>query len=171
MGVIERYTAIVSALDGSLDPRDDDAFLAWLNSSSYSSSAQPDSSAKTAPPTTEDVAGEGKKDHPASSKVEGARLGAAKAGERQRVEKFLTSAAARLNALVSDQEDVLFRDKGGVFEEAKKSKIERKAEKEKGVEGKESGTQAIVPALPEEDLFQVRPKLVPAYFGCLRESL
>eukprot|EP00904_Undaria_pinnatifida_P011269 jgi/Undpi1/7272/HiC_scaffold_22.g09745.m1 len=140
VGVIERYGSIISTLDGGLDVREGDDFLSWLRSQGF---PEPAKSPSQAGEGTYHLLGEdgGEKegaggDDSSSSErnpgrggggdggwgqVRGGGWGGGVEGAKKRadVETFLVAAAARLNALVAEQEEALFADRG---EGAKKGK-------------------------------------------------
>ncbi|CAN0010223.1 unnamed protein product, partial [Scytosiphon promiscuus] len=151
VGVIQRFAAVVSALDGSLEPREGDDFLAWLRSQGFgvsSSSSEPtplkDGDSTAAP-------GEGSANEAAKKRAE--------------VEAFLTAAAARLNALVAAKEEALFADRGDKPETDRAG-----AEAQEGGEGVATaaaaaaaegayhgrGEEIVTPNMSDEELYQAR---------------
>lgn len=135
IGVIERYASVISALDDHLEAREGDDFVSWLSAQGLAS-----------------VRNEHEPEHARDVK-EGSKEGAG-AGGRAKTEKFLVAAAARLNSLVADQEDMLFRDRG---EGEKGATTETAAAPEEATAQGEVASPAMPePAMPEEDLYQVR---------------
>lgn len=129
IGVIERYAAIISTLDESLEPREGDDFLGWLRSRS---SDDVGSSPQSATASDSGSGGDGA--------MEGAK-------KRAELEAFLSAASARLNALVAGKEEALFGDRG---EEAVEGKGEG-VEEEKGA----ATATAVSPNMSDDDLYQV----------------
>lgn len=127
--MIERYASVISALDDKLEAREGDDFVSWLGAQGLVSAPS-----EREPEHARDV----KK---RSKEGEGA-------GGRAKTESFLVSAAARLNSLVADQEDMLFRDRG---EGEKGATTETAAAEEATAQG-----EVASPTIPEEDLYQVR---------------
>lgn len=156
IGVIERFAAVVSALDGSLEPREGDEFLAWLRSQGFDD-APPTPQPGGGPPTEEDETAAGTKveNQGSNGKSEG---GAAE--ERAEVEAFLSAASARLNALVADKEDALFGDRGEAeAEESLQAKGERGGEGGAAAAGGDaSGEPVVSPNMSDEDLYQVQER-------------
>ncbi|CAN0315671.1 unnamed protein product [Ectocarpus sp. 4 AP-2014] len=155
IGVIERFAAVVSALDGSLEPREGDEFLAWLRSQGFDAAPTPQPGG--GPPTEEDGTAAGAKveNQGNNGKSEG---GAAE--ERAEVEAFLSAASARLNALVADKEDALFGDRGEAEAEAEES-LQVKGERGGGggaaaAGGDASGEPVVSPNMSDEDLYQAK---------------
>lgn len=131
--MIERYAAIISTLDGSLEPREGDDFLSWLRSQGFDT----DNYASTGG----DAAAEGSPDGD-----DGVERNSDGAKRRADVEAFLSAAAARLNALVADKEESLFGDRGE--EAVVEGDGDDADEKEK----------TISPNMSDEDLYQVRAR-------------
>lgn len=117
--MIERYAAIISTLDGSLEPREGDEFLAWLHSQGFDAD---DSSAKGAAGEDSSIEADGSPDggddgaERTKNSDDAVGGGDGKAGDgakrRAEVEAFLSAAAARLNTLVAEKEESLFGDRG-----------------------------------------------------------
>lgn len=146
IGVIERYAAVISGLDQSLDPREGDEFLSWLRSQGFD--ADRASGGDEGGATAEGCpAGDGGIERDSDG------AGEAKDGAKRRaeVEAFLSAAAARLNALVAGKEESLFGDRGK--EEAAVDGDGDGGDKE---ETAATGTAAVSPNMSEEDLYQVR---------------
>lgn len=143
MGVIDRYGALISTLDGNLEAREGDDFLVWLGSQKLSPASN----------------GEGQNGSTSRNNTNSTGKDGDCAVERARVERFLTDAGARLNALVAHKEDMLFRDRA---DGEKRGKEEEGADKNaKRTEGAATTAAAAVegavtvPNLPEEELYQV----------------
>lgn len=168
IGVIERYGAVISTLDGSLEPREGDDFLGWLRSQSFDNvgSSSSSSSPQSAPrggsgaedeiqqnsATAIDSSSEGSGGDSGTgtgSRGDGAMQGAAQ--KRAELEAFLSAASARLNALVASKEEALFGDRG---EEQEDTSVEGKGG---GVQQEKGATAATVisPNMSDEDLYQV----------------
>ncbi|CAM9295128.1 unnamed protein product [Ascophyllum nodosum] len=94
IGVIERSSAVISTLDGSLEAREDDEFLEWLTAQESLNSAPAGEEKANATNSGEIV------DEPGSARW-----------ERERVTKLLSEAAARLDDLVAAKEESLFGEK------------------------------------------------------------
>lgn len=177
VGVIQRYAAVISALDGRLEPREDDDFLAWLRSqgldisaSSSESTPRKDAASSPAPadPTEDDGAtaaatsDSGDTADGSSGGVDGGDGGGGEGGaakKRAEVERFLSAAAARLNALVAAKEEALFADRGDKpQEEIAGREAEEEAVAAAAAEGAvPSGQEEIVtPNMSDEELYQVR---------------
>lgn len=144
VGVIERYAAIISTLDSSLDSREGDDFLGWLQSQNIDISCSAQEGCEPPRDAAEGVAS----GHGARVEGDGKGEAGARHGERARVETFLGAAAERLNVLVADQEDALFRDRG----ERLKGKD---GEEDRGVGVVEGGVTTLT-NMTEEELYQVR---------------
>lgn len=155
IGVIERFAAVVSALDGGLEPREGDEFLAWLRSQGFDAPPTPP---QGSPPTEEDeTAARAKVEkHGNNGQSDG---GGAAAEERAEVEAFLSAASARLNALVANKEDALFGDRGEQ-EESVQAKGERRGEggAAAAAGGDASGEPVVSPNMSDEELYQVRER-------------
>ncbi|CBN79285.1 expressed unknown protein [Ectocarpus siliculosus] len=154
IGVIERFAAVVSALDGSLKPREGDEFLAWLRSQGFDDAPrtpQPGGG----PPTEEDETAAGKK---VENQGNNGQSDGGAAEERAEVEAFLSAASARLNALVADKEDALFGDRGEAeAEESLQAKGERGGEDGTAAAGGDaSGEPVVSPNMSDEDLYQAK---------------
>lgn len=141
LGVIDRYASLISSLDSSLEAREDDEFLAWLDSSR----ASPASAAST--------------DSAPSEGVDGSGDGSAAASDgRHRVEQFISDAAARLDTLVAHKQDMLFRDRDlRIGKDGDNGATAAAAEAGTGTEtGAQAGEAATAAtALPEDELYQV----------------
>eukprot|EP00903_Cladosiphon_okamuranus_P019975 g18353.t1 len=130
-GVIERYKAIISTLDGSLEPREGDDFLSWLRSQGFDA----DNNARACADPAADGSPDGNGGVERNSDGTGETADGAK--RRAEVETFLSAAAARLNALVTDKEELLFGDRGGDDDADEKE-------------------QTVSPNMSDEDLYQAR---------------
>lgn len=156
MGVIDRYAAVISTLDGSLEAREGDEFLVWLTSQGFpgpasSSSGAPNEGGEEEARPEVDAAAPAKDsvadDDAATANGRGGESEAGGAlGERDRVKSFFSAAAARLNTLVSDKEEVVFRDRGG--DGVDKGKKAAEVESEGGVAG-------VSPKMTDEEVYQV----------------
>lgn len=80
--------------------------------------------------------------------------GGAAAKQRAKVESFLAAAAARLNALVAEQEDALFRDRGKP-ESVKDKGCGEEGDKGAGADVGAAKTAAALPNMSDEELYQV----------------
>ncbi|CAN0398755.1 unnamed protein product, partial [Ectocarpus fasciculatus] len=148
IGVIERFAAVVSALDGSLEPREGDEFLAWLRSQGFDAAPTPQPGG---PPTEEgETAAESKAENHHRNNGESESGGAE---ERAEVEAFLSAASARLNALVADKEDALFGDRGEGDEHAQQRGEGGEAA---AAGGDASGEPVVSPNMSDEDLYQAK---------------
>lgn len=128
--MIERFSSVISTLDGSLEAREGDDFVSWLGPRGL------------APPPNES--------EPLRDAKEGGKEGEG-AGGRAKTESFMVSAAERLNSLVADREDVLFRDRGGGEGDATKETAAGAAAA--AVETAQG--EVASPTMPDEDLYQV----------------
>lgn len=114
-----------------MEARDDDEFLAWLNSLKI---PQPSALA----------------DHPTSASS-GSGDTSTGADERNRVKQFFSDAEKRLSGFVAFKEDMLFRDRESRRETDRDK--EAPARVEVGVTAGKKAT--YLPKLPEEELYQV----------------
>lgn len=140
LGVIDRYASLISTLDSSLEAREDDEFLTWLDSSKIS----PASAVSTDSAPSEGIG-------------DGGNGSAAGSDGRYRVEQFISDAGARLDALVAHKQDMLFRDrdlrigKNGDNE----TTVAAEAGTGTGTGAQVGGAATAATALPEDELYQV----------------
>lgn len=149
IGVIERYAAVISTLDGSLEPREGDDFLSWLRSQGFDTDVATAAAAEEEAQEAAERSPDGDDGVDVDRNNDGRGEASDAANRRAEVEAFLSAAAARLNALVVDKEESLFGDRG------EKSAVEEDGNDadEKGAAAK--GEAAILPNMSDEDLYQV----------------
>lgn len=154
IGVIERFSSVISVLDGSLEVREDDDFLDWLNCQESQNLAPGHGNTRDA--DSEGRSGKGDADGGrGGNEARGARK------ERENVTKLLSNAAARLNELVALREDSLFRDRGELSVATEKQGEGAESEG-RGDEAESASTSAV----PEELLYQVIFAAVLMSFEC-----
>ncbi|CAM9647751.1 unnamed protein product [Pylaiella littoralis] len=168
IGVIQRYAAIISTLDGSLELREGDDFLGWLRSQGFDdagfSSPSSTPSSRSTPRggsgaedgvDTATTASESSAKNSGGVSGSGGGGGEAMEGAKKRaeLEAFLSAASARLNALVAGKEEALFGDRGE--EEAVEGKGSG-VEREKGAAAAAAAAAAVSTNMSDEDLYQAR---------------
>lgn len=157
IGVIERFAAVFSGVDGSLEPRDGDDFLSWLRSQGFGGTGSSGAGGRDRGEVTAAEADDGGPDGEGGVErnSQGAAGGEATEGAKRRaeVEAFLSAAAARLNALVAEKEESLFGDRG---EAETAATVEGGGDAAEGKGAASGGAAAVSPNMSEEDLYQVR---------------